>query len=114
MADIDGLSVLLELEVSDEFSAILWFLVATFEALFFDILSRCLAASSAFMAFFSAFLLAIHFVFAFASFFFFSSRSCTCIMFKHCALVKILAPVTLFDVSLVLGVVLLEYTVQDT
>ena len=35
LVDMDGLTVLLEIEVSDEFSAILCFLVATFEAVLF-------------------------------------------------------------------------------
>ena len=60
LADV-GLSILVELEVSDEFSAVFCFLVAKFEAnfcLFIDLLSRCLVASSAFLAFASAFFLA--------------------------------------------------------
>ena len=123
LADLDGPSTLVELEGADEFSAVFCFLVAKFEADFclFDLASCYLAASSAFLAFSSAFSLAAascsalfccrsNFRFSSSSsLFFFSSRSC--ITFKHCALVRLLAPETLLDAddSLVLGVVLGMY-----
>lgn len=110
LVDLDRPSTLLEFEGADEFSAVF---VATFEAgfcLFFDLASLCLAASSAFLAAasLSAFFCSrSNFHFSSSSFF----SSCSCIMFKHCALVRILAPETLFDAenSLRLGVVLGMY-----